>query len=373
MNVLFWIYLVLYLAYVLLGLLLIIFIPVKSRVGQKNNFLPISFSIIIPFRNESKYLPSLIQSLARLDYNKNDFEIILINDHSNDDSYNIVSTHIKSIDNIKLYNLPEGHTGKKQSLQYAVNQTSKEYLLFVDADCIVPEGYLKFLSSSINGNPVDMLIGLVDYKYTPGSFLRYYGMLENYALQAITYYSAKLKKPLLCSGANLIVKKEKYPALNELNPKLASGDDVHLLEYFKKKNYNIDVVFNSKQIVFTDFDFRLRPFFNRRIRWAGKMKHSNVFAGAGVLLFFITVKIGVLILAIMNIADIFVFAMLFSIKLLVDILFISSFVFPKNRLLYIFVPIFELIYPVELVFTALFSFLTKKSNWKGRNISISEK
>ena len=53
------------------------------------------FSIIIPFRNEIENLLDLLQSLSELNYPKNLFEILLVDDASEDDSVEIINTFIK--------------------------------------------------------------------------------------------------------------------------------------------------------------------------------------------------------------------------------------------------------------------------------------
>ena len=54
------------------------------------------FSIIIPFRNEAKNLPSLLQSIRELQYPKELFEVIFVDDASTDNSLEIVNTFIFS-------------------------------------------------------------------------------------------------------------------------------------------------------------------------------------------------------------------------------------------------------------------------------------
>jgi glycosyltransferase involved in cell wall biosynthesis len=100
---------------------------------------PKRFSILVAFRDEEVHLPALIESLQLLEYPKEQYEIILVNDHSTDASENLVTQFEKSSINVKLLQLKEGLFGKKAALQLAIEQAQFEYIITTDADCIVPK------------------------------------------------------------------------------------------------------------------------------------------------------------------------------------------------------------------------------------------
>lgn len=83
--------------------------------------------------------------------------------------------------------------------------------------------------------------------------------------------TAKSGHAVMCSGANLIVRREAWLACEpDLHPEIPSGDDMFLLEAMKKRGYNISVIDEP------DFTAIVRPaptwraFFRQRMRWAGK-------------------------------------------------------------------------------------------------------
>jgi hypothetical protein len=78
----------------------------------------------------------------------------------------------------------------------------------------------------------------------------------------------------MCSGANLIVKREVWLACEpDLHPEIPSGDDMFLLEAAKRRGYKIGVIDEP------DYTAIVRPltswksFFRQRMRWAGKAPH----------------------------------------------------------------------------------------------------
>ena len=82
---------------------------------------------------------------------------------------------------------------------------------------------------------------------------------------------AKAGKAVMCSGANLIVKREVWLACEEeLHKEIPSGDDMFLLEAVKRHGYTVTCIDEP------DFTAIVRPltswraFFRQRMRWAGK-------------------------------------------------------------------------------------------------------
>ena len=94
---------------------------------------------------------------------------------------------------------------------------------------------------------------------------------EYAAIQELTMRTAKAGHAVMCSGANLIVRREAWLACEpDLHPEIPSGDDMFLLEAMKKRGMKIAVIDEP------DFTAVVRPastwraFFRQRMRWAGK-------------------------------------------------------------------------------------------------------
>ena len=86
--------------------------------------------------------------------------------------------------------------------------------------------------------------------------------------------TAKKKKAVMCSGANLIVKRKVWlECEKDLHPEIPSGDDMFLLEAAKRKGYTVTAIDKS------DYTAVVRPLtswkalFKQRMRWAGKAPH----------------------------------------------------------------------------------------------------
>ncbi len=92
-------------------------------------------SIIIPARNEERNLPECLMSLTKLDYPA--YEVIIIDDHSTDQTYNVAESIIQHHSNFKIIkakDLPEGWTGKNWANYQGSIISKGKFLLFTDAD-----------------------------------------------------------------------------------------------------------------------------------------------------------------------------------------------------------------------------------------------
>src|ERR1035441_1155013 len=102
--------LLLFYSYFLSGILRGLKTLIEESYGVKDNSLPDDYiSIIIPFRNESQNILETLSSLEKQDYSKDKFEVIFVNDFSDDDSLELLCKAEKSL-NIKIISLPEDYS-----------------------------------------------------------------------------------------------------------------------------------------------------------------------------------------------------------------------------------------------------------------------
>lgn len=110
----------------------------------------VKYSFIVPVYNTSKYLKKCLDSLTEQTFK--DFEIIIVNDGSTDNSKNVISEYKEKYNNIKVINQ------KNQGLSMARNNGVKEakgrYLIFVDSDDYVETNLLKEVDKEIDNSEV---------------------------------------------------------------------------------------------------------------------------------------------------------------------------------------------------------------------------
>ncbi len=106
----------------------------------------VKYSFIVPVYNTSKYLKKCFDSLVNQTFK--DFEIIVVNDGSTDNSESIISRYEKKYDNIKVIN--QKNQGLSMTRNNGVKEASGKYLIFIDSDDYVEKSLLKEIDKEIN-------------------------------------------------------------------------------------------------------------------------------------------------------------------------------------------------------------------------------
>ena len=147
---------ILYIFSFLYFVLIILFIVGFNKCQlTKNSSLNVekSFSIIIPFRNEASNLPELLNSLLNLHYPNSKFEILFVNDDSEDKSKNVIEvwqTKNSDINTSILNNKRLTNSPKKDALTFAISKSSYHWIVTTDADCTIPKNWLTFFNQIIS-------------------------------------------------------------------------------------------------------------------------------------------------------------------------------------------------------------------------------
>ena len=220
-------------------------------------------SIVIPFRNEAKCLPELEKSLKNLNYPRDKFEVILVNDHSDDESAEILKTgsFIQVVES-------KGQ-GKKAAQLEGVKSAKYDLIACTDADCVLPENWLDEINAVFQLEQTAIAFGPV--KFQTGNPRR---KLEFMALIGSTFGMLRAGLHVMGNGANMAFKKDIY--LNAIGgmrgEKVPTGDDVFLLHEISQRGLEIGTI-SSFGIVKTNAPETTQAFINQRLRWASKAKY----------------------------------------------------------------------------------------------------
>ncbi|RAJ18157.1 glycosyltransferase family 2 protein [Olleya aquimaris] len=346
----------------------------KIKVFRLDDCTPkTKFTVVIPFRNEAEHLPELLDSILKLNYPKDLFEIIFVDDASEDDSVAQIMKFLTSIQNDSklLNNVRVSHSPKKDAITLAIQHAKSKWIITTDADCVLPKYWLDSYDEFIQKNSVKLIAGPVTYSHNKG-ILNAFQSLDFFSLIGATIGGFGLNKPFLCNGANLAYQKDFFESVNgfEGNTTIASGDDIFLLEKALKRDKNAIQYLKCEQaVVTTKPQDSLKLLLAQRLRWASKTSnYSNNFAklvGLAVLLANALIIIG-FVFVLMGLLKAKAFAYLFFIKIAIDFLLIykTSQFFNKENLLKHYTWSC-LLYPFFSVYIAFISvFMTYK--WKGR-------
>jgi cellulose synthase/poly-beta-1,6-N-acetylglucosamine synthase-like glycosyltransferase len=333
------------------------------------------FAIVIPFRNESDNLPILLESVRNLNYPEDLFEIILVDDDSQDDSvrkfYNWRMENGKFqttlLENIRLSDSP-----KKDAIGRAIPIIKNDWIVTTDADCVLPPNWLLTIDNYIQRHEVSMLVGLVVYECRKYSFLHQFQRLDFSSLQGTTIGSFGMGIGFMCNGANFAYRKSLFEKLGGFkgNDQTASGDDVFLLQKAMQKcPEQVHYLKAKSTIVKTKPMDSWDSLFQQRVRWASKTgSYESVFAKD--LAIIVLVCNLSLLLSLASCVSGFMPLPLLGSLFLAKFIFDFILLYKTNRFLYHkrmrFVILGSLLYPFFCVAVAL-SAVSGSYQWKGRN------
>ncbi len=332
-------------------------------------FDTIPISIIIACRNEENNISHLLKFLSKQTYPKENTEIIFVNDHSTDNTRDIISRFIQDFKYIKLFDLPENKTGKKEALAYGIKNSNSGIIITTDADCAMEKDWINTLVSYYIQFKPKLLVGPVAFNYRNNNIFQKLQAFEFLSLIGSGAGAIGINKPIMCNGANLLFEKSLYENSNIKNH-IVSGDDIFLMLYAKRINKkSIHFIRSKEAIVYTKPVKSVKEFLNQRIRWTSKSKayrDFDIVFTAMVVAFANLVLAFSFVYTIWDFAFLNTFILLFIIKSIFDLLIlipVTKFFHPL-KLLWLFFPL-QLIYPFYIVFTVIFGLIGNFS-WKGR-------
>lgn len=151
------------------------------------------FSVIVPFFNEEKYIRKCINSLLDQDFNKDEYEIIFI-DNGSTDSSNAIAEEFKEV--ILLHeNKTNVYTARNKGLKIAKG----EIIAFTDADCAVSKDWLSQIYEKMNKTGATIALGKILFAEDSPYLLR---LFERYNNAKIEYTLKKFEKKYYYGYAN---------------------------------------------------------------------------------------------------------------------------------------------------------------------------
>lgn len=335
----------------------------------------ISISVIVPFRNEKKALSKLISGLKGQSHTS--FEVIFINDHSEDESLIVLKELLKGVHFTYHVHSLEVDFGKKAAIRKGIQVANHELMITTDADCSAGPNWLKGMSSPFNESSLQMLVGPVGL--VGDSFWQKMQSIEFSSLIGTGGSFLRLKTPIMSNGANLAYRKNAFESVNGFDgiQGTPSGDDELLMNKVNKAFPNSIQFQKSRQaIVISEAMEGWSSFKQQRLRWASKWKVgfrlSTMFSAIAVFLVQL-IQVGLIVQLFTSASNLELIASLLLFKLFIEFIFLWSvrrslgqkmhgLAFLVNYLLYPF-------YAIYFGIAANFG----KFHWKGRRYKTSAK
>jgi len=332
-----------------------------------------SVSVLIAARNESNNIGLLLEDLFNQDYPNTAFEVILIDDHSQDDTFEKAKSFAMEYPLFECRIFKAKSEGKKAALAQALQIATGDLILVTDADCRLSRMWISCMVEAFQQSHSKLLLGPVLLDPANGVFEKIQ-VLEFMALIGSTAGASGIGWPAMGNGANMAFERAAALQVQQHRSDLAlvSGDDVFLMEAILKKfgRKQTSFVLSEQAIVRTAPHATFVGFMKQRMRWVSKSRSyssGSIFYPA-VIVFFFNFGLAALFIAAFFQPFLFLFFVLFvMLKFLVDypILLATSTFMKRRNLLKWSLPL-QFIYPFYVVFSVIAGNLIPVS-WKGRS------
>ena len=267
---------------------LFVFAKFSFAKAQEINAKNIPISVIVCAKNEEENVIKYIPLLAEQNYP--DFEIVLIDDASSDNTLEIFEEFEKKYPNIRLVKVKNNEAfwgNKKYALTLGIKAAKKDYLLFTDADCYpTSKEWIASMSTQFSREKT-IVLGYSGYEKIEGSFLNKIIRFET-LLTAVQYLSwAKSGSPYMGVGRNLAYKKEEFFNVNGFinHIQIRSGDD-DLFVNQAANSGNTVISHVPESFTYSAPKTTFKDWFIQKRRHVSTAKHYKTFDKAQLALFF---------------------------------------------------------------------------------------
>ncbi|MEO6173577.1 MAG: glycosyltransferase [Flavobacterium circumlabens] len=253
----------------------------KFAFGKPQSITPkdIPVSVIVCAKNEEENVKKYIPLLAEQNYP--DFEIVLIDDASSDETLEVFEEFEKQYSNIRLVKVENNEAfwgNKKYALTLGIKASKKEYLLFTDADCYpTSKEWITAMTSQFTLNKT-IVLGYGGYDKRERSLLNKLIRFET-VLTAVQYFSwAKIGLPYMGVGRNLAYKREEFFNVNGFieHIQVRSGDDDLFVNQAANKS-NTTIAYTPESFTYSKPKETYAEWFSQKRRHVSTANYYKVF------------------------------------------------------------------------------------------------
>ena len=336
-------------------------------------------SILIAARNEAEGINACLQSLLEQNYPSQLYEIIVIDDHSEDATATIVESFNNPI--IQVLRLSEylkerpKSAFKKRALETGIANATGDLIVSTDADCLAGPDWLPLLVSYYETHQPKFIAAPVNMVQEK-NLLQRFQSLDFMGMMGVTGAGIWKGFMNMSNGANMAYEKKVFEELGgyEGIDHVASGDDMLLMQKIAAAYPGeIGFVKNKAATIYTEAQPTLRAFINQRIRWASKSSdYEERFVTlqlALVFLFCVNIVVSLLLIPFWGKTALVLFLIQIAIKGVVDYRQLNemSQFFYRSDLMTVFVPALFM-HIAYIVVIGTLANVVKSYEWKGRKV-----
>ena len=242
----------------------------SSDAGQRR------VTVMVAAHNEADRIDACLNALALQTYPPELTQVVVVDDRSQDDTYQVASSWQDRIPGLRVIRVEEPVLAcpKKNALNQGIKVATGEIVLTTDADCTPSPEWIASTASCFSDG-VGAVIGpapLTDSGGRLSPLLLFQAMLVN----ALAAGSAGIGLPLTCSGRNFAFRKSAFDDVDGYTPigHILGGDDVLLMRRIASAGW--PVVYNHDNAAAVRSPAHLDRQWSRQIRYQSKARHYGL-------------------------------------------------------------------------------------------------
>lgn len=337
------------------------FFPQKKR-EKKQTYKPF-VSVIVAVRNEEKNLKDLLEKLSDQLYDENKFEVIIVDDYSEDNSKQIINDFKKQFPQLKSL-MNKFNPGKKNALKTGIEIAQGEIILLTDSDCLPPRSWINSIVDVYDEHS-QLVIG-----YSPfledGKFVTKFCRYENFLTSFLLTVFYRVGFPYMGFGRNLSFKKQFFKSVKGYDgiDKSLSGDDDLFIQKAMKSGGKIILADSPDSIVHTKCDLNIKILINQKTRHISASKFYPIEMKISLGFFYLSnIFLNIILIPSLISLDLFIISFII-LNYIIKIFEISLITKRMNEKFTIYlIPLFDFIYSILLIITGILS-RKKIVRWK---------
>ncbi len=245
--------------------LLMSFFEGSDEKTPTSDFLPM-VDIIVPIYNEEKTVSKTLNSLLALNYPKERYGIIVVNDGSTDHSLEVVAKYSERYlaeKNITVFSKPNG--GKHTALNLGIQNSKAEFVGCLDADSFVDSNALKMITQRFSDSEIMAVTPSVHIASTD-TFMRKTQKAEyqfgNFSRKVLE----KIGAIHIAPGPFSFYRKSVFEKIG-MYRKAHNTEDMEMAMRIQK--HHMKIANEPKAIVYTTGPASVRKLYKQRVRWVG--------------------------------------------------------------------------------------------------------
>jgi cellulose synthase/poly-beta-1,6-N-acetylglucosamine synthase-like glycosyltransferase len=346
----------------------------KKYIAKKEQYTT-TLTVVVAVRNEEANIINLLNDLKSQSYSSNLFDVIIVDDHSTDNTVQLIEDYdMANLRLIKLNLDKPINSYKKKAIKEAIKLSNAKLIVSTDGDCRLNIDWLNTIVAFYEANNFKVISAPVTF-HNQQNLFEIFQTIEFQYLIGLGAAAIFNNYPITCNGANFIYEREVFNELDGfkgIDHKATGDDELFLHKVFTKYPNSAGFIKSEQAVVKTYAKHNLKEFIQQRKRWASK---STGYTDKKVVSIVIGVFLFNLALFLSPVIYFFDtrFIEFFSVAIILKVLFDGYFMylilkFFNNTRFIVYLPLIVLLHVFYILYIGILGNINKTYHWKGRKV-----